>query len=53
MPTVKINPPKISGNNPNDKIRQLEDYLYQLTEQLNWAFNAIDKESQTRGDKNG
>lgn len=34
--------PKITATNPTEQIQQVQRYLYQVVEQLNWALNNID-----------
>ena len=39
--------PKIIGLNERDQLREIKSYLHQLVDQLQWAFNDIDKNSIT------
>ena len=41
---IKIDPPHITSNNPQQQLQQLIRYLYQLTEQLNMELNRDRKE---------
>lgn len=43
--TVDIELPRISGRNPNERIDQIQSYIFRLAEQLNWALNNISGES--------
>lgn len=36
-----FNKPRITATDPEGKISQLTNFIYQLVEQLNWAFNAL------------
>lgn len=45
--SVNITLPKITATNPTDQMRQMQSYVYQLAEQLNWAFSTI--ETATEG----
>ena len=44
---INITLPKITSGNPTEQMRQMQSYVYQLAEQLNWAFSTI--ESSTPG----
>lgn len=37
--------PNITGENQTVQLKQMQSYLHQLVEQLNWALNAIDKQA--------
>ena len=39
--SVEIRRPNINSSNPNEQMQQMRSYLYQLTDQLNWALNTI------------
>lgn len=39
---ININLPKITATNPTEQMRQLQSYLFQMTEQLNWALSTIE-----------
>lgn len=39
---INIGLPCITGTTPAEQIRQLNSYLYQMAEQLNWALSAIE-----------
>jgi hypothetical protein len=39
---ININLPKITAPTPTEQVRQMYSYLYQVVEQLNWAFSNID-----------
>lgn len=34
--------PNITGNTPSEQIRQMQSYLFQMAEQLNWALSTIE-----------
>lgn len=40
---ININLPKITATNPSEQIQQMYSYLFQVTEQLNWALSTIEK----------
>lgn len=44
---INITLPKITAGNPNEQMRQMQSYIYQLAEQLNWALGTI--ETSTSG----
>lgn len=39
---ININLPKITATNPTEQMRQMQSYLFQMTEQLNWALSTIE-----------
>ena len=39
---ININLPKITATDPSEQIRQMHSYLFQVTEQLNWALSTIE-----------
>lgn len=39
---IDIRLPKIDGRTPEQRMAQMQSYLYQMVEQLNWALNTID-----------
>lgn len=41
-----IKPPKIDASTPQEQIKQLEQYLFQLSNQLNFAFSTLDKKGE-------
>lgn len=41
---ININLPNITSTTPDGKIQQLQSYLYQMAEQLNWALSTIETE---------
>ena len=41
MSTIDIRRPNITGNTPQEQLLQMRSSLYQISEQLNWAFNTI------------
>lgn len=43
--SVNIALPKITASNPNEQMRQMQSYIHQLAEQLNWAFNTLETSS--------
>lgn len=40
--SINITLPKITASNPTDQMRQMQSYIYQLAEQLNWALGTIE-----------
>ena len=40
--SFNIGLPNITGTNPAEQIKQLNSYLFQMAEQLNWALNTIE-----------
>lgn len=42
---INIALPKITSGNPTEQMRQMQSYVYQLAEQLNWAFSTIEASS--------
>ena len=40
--SFNITLPKITATNPSDQVKQLHSYLFQMTEQLNWALSTIE-----------
>ena len=42
---INITLPKITAGNPNEQMRQMQSYIYQLAEQLNWAFGTLESSS--------
>lgn len=43
---IKIDPPHITGGNPQEQIKQIIRYLHQLTEQLNMELNQQDRKEE-------
>lgn len=43
---IEIRLPNINGTTEKEQIDQLKSYIYQLVEQLNWAFNALENASR-------
>lgn len=43
--SFNITLPKITATNPSEQVKQLHSYLFQVTEQLNWAFNTLESSS--------
>jgi len=39
---IDIRTPKITATNETERLGQIQSYLYQLAQQLQWAFNTID-----------
>lgn len=37
--------PKITATNPSEQVKQLHSYLFQMTEQLNWALSTLESSS--------
>ena len=51
MANVDIRLPNITGKDAETQLKQMNDYMYTLVEQLNWALNAVnesEKQSQHR-----
>lgn len=42
---INITLPKITAGNPNEQMRQMQSYIYQLAEQLNWALGTLETSS--------
>jgi hypothetical protein len=42
---INITLPKITAANPNKQMRQMQSYIYQLAEQLNWALGTLESSS--------
>lgn len=40
---INIRYPKITGRNPEEKLKQVESYLRQLVDQLNWALPLLEQ----------
>lgn len=45
--------PRITAKDPEGQIKELTSYIYQLVEQLNWAFNALPGAGQQADDNRG
>lgn len=45
-----FNPPNVNGKTEKEQIQQLKSYLFQLAEQLNWAFQIVRDEADDRKD---
>ena len=43
MVSIDIRFPNITGRNEAEQLTQIKSYLYQFAEQLQWAFNTIEK----------
>jgi hypothetical protein len=43
--SFNITLPKITATNPNEQMRQMQSYIYQLAEQLNWALGTLESSS--------
>jgi hypothetical protein len=41
---MKIRYPNITGKTPEERQKQLENYLHYLVDQLNWALGQINKQ---------
>lgn len=41
--SIDIRLPNITGGSATEQLAQMKSYLQQLTQQLNWALNTIDK----------
>jgi hypothetical protein len=39
---INLKLPNISGNNPAEQMRQMQSYLFQMVEQLNWALGTLE-----------
>lgn len=44
---INIALPKITATTPAEQVQQLQSYLFQMTEQLNWALSAIETSNGT------
>ena len=40
--SIEIRLPNINASSDTDKIKQMQSYMYQMVQQLNWALNHID-----------
>lgn len=43
---IELKLPNITADTPEEQIQQLKRYLYQLVQDLNWALQTLDKQSQ-------
>lgn len=43
--------PNITGNTPEKQVEQLKDYLYNLVQELNWAFSTLEAAQEQEGEK--
>lgn len=43
--SFNITLPKITATNPNEQMRQMQSYIFQLAEQLNWALGTLESSS--------
>lgn len=51
---VNIPLPNITGGDAESSVQQMRSYLYQLAQQLNWAFNTLDTMGiQAEGEESG
>jgi hypothetical protein len=39
---INLKLPNISGNTPTEQMRQMQSYLFQMVEQLNWALGTLE-----------
>ena len=39
---INIGLPNITGNSPPEQLRQMQSYLFQMVEQLNWALSTVE-----------
>ena len=46
---VQIRKPNIIANNEREMLEQIRVYLYQMSDQLNWAFDTIESGTTTNG----
>ena len=44
---INIPLPKITAANPAEQVQQLQSYIFQMAEQLNWALNTIETSNGT------
>ena len=44
---LELRLPNITATNPNAQMSQMQSYMHQLVQQLNWALSAIDNEVST------
>lgn len=40
--SINLTLPNITGTTPDEKLKQMQSFLYKTVEQLNWALNAIE-----------
>ena len=45
--SLNIGLPNITGSTPPEQIKQIQSYLFQMAEQLNWALSTIDTATST------
>lgn len=43
---IELKLPNITGGTPEEQIQQLKRYLYQLVQELNWALQALEKQTK-------
>ena len=39
---ITINTPKITATSDRERLQQMQSYLYQMAQQLQWAFDTIE-----------
>ena len=44
---ININLPKMTATNPTEQVQQLQSYIFQMVEQLNWALSTIEASNGT------
>ena len=49
---INIRYPKITGKTPEEKLAQMESFLRQLVDQLNWLLPQLEKENQNTANQN-
>ena len=43
MRVIHLRLPNITGKSEQEQLQQLKSYLYQLVQELNWAFETLEK----------
>lgn len=43
---IDLKPPNITGVTPDEQIQQLQRYLYQLVQELNWALQMLERQTK-------
>jgi hypothetical protein len=42
--SFNFNPPNVNASTEKEQIQQIKSYLFQLTDQLNWAFTTLENQ---------
>lgn len=48
--SMNIRYPKITGRTPEEKVAQMESWLRQLVDQLNWALSQLEQSASNTQD---